>query len=232
MNPTAVPNSPFYKRAGFWLWTLVLVIPSFRPKEEGVISHILTMLWMAAISLAIWNFFYQKKKKKKLIAAYNSERRQLQEDEITSVLERGLQEVTASKAFTKRGEVCYFSGDASLYEQVSKGTKHSGSSVRFRVAKGVYFSTGGGRSSGDSEVVAVSDGELVATNQRIIFAGDKKSFELPHGKLLNIEYVKNSVFLNVSDRKSAYVMAMSERDIALLKGLYPMIRKKYMESDN
>lgn len=174
MNHPAIPDIPFYKNIGFWLWSLVLLIPFALPKEDGVISYILAMLWSASIALAIFNIFYQKKKKKELISDYEARKVQLQEEEISSILELGLQKVTASKAFTRKGEVCYFSGDASLYDQVSKGTKHSGSSLRFRVAKGVYFSTGGGRSFADSEFVSVSDGELIATNQRIVFAGDKK----------------------------------------------------------
>ena len=58
--------------------------------------------------------------------------------------------------------------------------KYQGGSqgMSFRVMKGVSYRVGGHRGHITSEtgVVAVSDGELILTNNRVIFRGDKKSF--------------------------------------------------------
>jgi hypothetical protein len=53
------------------------------------------------------------------------------------------------------------------------------------VAKGVTLRTSGTRAMPVKGMVEVAKGELVITDKRVIFAGDRKSFAIANGDLLN-----------------------------------------------
>lgn len=91
----------------------------------------------------------------------------------------------------KRGETPYVVVPASLYEERVVRTRFKGGSrgVSVRIAKGVSYRVGASRGTAVSEreAVAVSGGELVMTNQRIVFLGDRKGFEIPYAKLTHLQ---------------------------------------------
>ena len=73
-----------------------------------------------------------------------------------------------------------------------------------RVAKGVTLRAGAIRGQAVKGMVSVASGELVITDKRVIFSGDKKSFAIPLQNLLNsTNYTDGFGF---SDNKTTYTL--------------------------
>jgi len=106
----------------------------------------------------------------------------------------------------KRGEVAHLAVNASLMKEVAqREMRGGGAGVSFRVAKGVRFSTGGFRAR--SVVVGTSleeadAGALTVTSQRTVFAGQRKTLDLPHAKLVNLNVYTDGISFNMSNRQS------------------------------
>lgn len=80
------------------------------------------------------------------------------------------------------------------------------------MAKGVSIGTGGGRSRAIKENLIVANGEFVITNKRIIFAGDRKSFESTLYKLTSFETYADGIVFHI-DTKS-YTLFLDEPELA------------------
>ena len=81
--------------------------------------------------------------------------------------------------------------------------RHAGFS--FRVAKGVRFRTGAirGKSVVVGSHIAIADtGTLVVTSRRTVYVGARKSMEMPHGKLLSLNVLDDSIRFHLSNRKN------------------------------
>jgi hypothetical protein len=76
---------------------------------------------------------------------------------------------------------------------------YSGASVR--VARGLYFRTGGFRGSphSSSSMVAGDKGTLYITDQRILFVGPTKSYDLPYTKIVSVEALVDGLTVNRSN---------------------------------
>ena len=96
-----------------------------------------------------------------------------------------LEAVKPSEALLRPGETAYATVRAKLYAQQTVGYRAAGRGVSIKVMKGLTFRSGGGRAAQQKQIVEIAAGELVVTDQRIIFAGDRKSFEIPFAKLIN-----------------------------------------------
>lgn len=81
-----------------------------------------------------------------------------------------------------------------------------------RVAKGVSLRSGSFRSHAVKGMVEVATGELVATNQRVIFAGDNKSFSIPLHKLINVTPYSDGVGLH--DEHKNYLLGSGDGSLA------------------
>lgn len=75
----------------------------------------------------------------------------------------------------------------------------------FRVAKGVYFRTGTSRSYSESheELKDIDGGDFTITNQRIVFAGARKTINIPFKKIIGIEAFSNSLIVHKDGRERA-----------------------------
>ncbi|CAM2994190.1 hypothetical protein [Vibrio rarus] len=95
--------------------------------------------------------------------------------------------------------------DTNYYEQKKK-TKYVGGSsgVSVRVAKGVYFRTGGfkGKRVETTETVHVGKGLLGVTNKHIYFFGKGKSFRIKHEKIVSFEPFSDGIGVQ-QDKASA-----------------------------
>ena len=89
------------------------------------------------------------------------------------------------------GEKAYFVVDAQLLEERVVGRQYQGGShgVSFRIMKGVSYRVGAsrGRSVPVRGVVPVSTGCFCITSQRLIFAGNVKSFAVDRRKILSTD---------------------------------------------
>ena len=100
--------------------------------------------------------------------------------------ERPLSEIKPSQALLKSSEKAYGAIYATLKEIQTVGFSAGTTGASVRVAKGLTFRTSGTRGHAVKGLVTVASGELVVTDQRIIFAGDNKSFTIPLERLLNV----------------------------------------------
>lgn len=110
-------------------------------------------------------------------------------------------EITVDNIVLHRQEKACWEEPARLMEP-SRGRHISGQSsgVSVRVAKGFYYRAGSfeGLAEPDDDLVSVSNGRLIITNQRVIFAGDTKSFSTDLAKILSIEMLCLPYGLQVS----------------------------------
>lgn len=99
----------------------------------------------------------------------------------------------------QKNERAYWSEPASILEERVVKRRYQGSShgFSFRIAKGVSYRVGSHRGHivTDTAVVAVSSGELIITNKRVIFRGNAKSFNLRLDKLLDLNFYSDGVRL-------------------------------------
>jgi hypothetical protein len=97
----------------------------------------------------------------------------------------------------QRGEIICWIEQSTLEEVKVVGRHYEGGSsgVSFRVARGVRFNVGRSRGHSVRETAAVttSTGELVTTNKRLAFLGDRKSLAIKFEKLLEIQPATNGI---------------------------------------
>jgi len=98
------------------------------------------------------------------------------------------------------GEIAHYSEYGVLMENKITGYEAGSASVRVKVAKGVTIGTAGTKGKAVRDYVPVSDGELVITNARIVFAGKLKSFEIPFTKLTNFHAADSTLFFHVGSK--------------------------------
>lgn len=104
----------------------------------------------------------------------------------------------------QKGEKAYWIEPAILAEEKVVRRRFEGGSqgVNFRIMKGVNYRVGGsrGHSVSETEVVAVSNGDLILTSKRIIFRGDKKSFAVKLDKILDTQLFTNGLQFSENNR--------------------------------
>lgn len=98
------------------------------------------------------------------------------------------------------GEHAYWSEPVTLYEErvVRRETVGRSRGVNIRIMRGVSYRIGGSRGQsmpvyGD---VPVASGELVLTNQRVLFKGDKKSIALLWRDVMGIDPYTNAMTIH------------------------------------
>lgn len=148
---------------------------------------------------------------------------------LQQMLAEPLTEIRPSKAIIKPGEKAYAAVLANLMEVQTVGYSAGTAGVSFRIAKGVTVRTGGIRGKAEKEMVKAASGELVITESRVLFSGDRKSFDIPLAKLLNATNYSDG--FGFSDNKKTYTLT-TENDadrlkfaVALEKVLHPQAAK-------
>lgn len=96
-----------------------------------------------------------------------------------------LTQIKPQQALLKPDEKAYGAIAAQLMEEKTVGYSAGTQGVSFKVAKGLTLRSSGTRAKAVKGVVAVANGELVITDKRVIFAGDRKSFAIANDDLLN-----------------------------------------------
>lgn len=108
-----------------------------------------------------------------------------------------------------RGETIHWVAPAVLLEErvVRRGYVGGSAGVNVRIAGGVGVNFGRHRGNLVSErgIVPVSGGSLVFTDKRIVFRGDRKSFQLPFTKLLEYGVERDTVRVTDANGKSREV---------------------------
>ncbi|MEX8520049.1 MAG: hypothetical protein AB3X44_16185 [Leptothrix sp. (in: b-proteobacteria)] len=101
--------------------------------------------------------------------------------------------MTPRKALLRKDEIAHLCIGAAQLENVTVGRKYEGGSAGIQIAKGVRIGAVRGHSVAVKKLQEVSHGELAITSKRIIFAGDRKSFDVPFTKLTHIEPFEDGI---------------------------------------
>lgn len=110
---------------------------------------------------------------------------------INEIQQGNLPTITTSAVILQKSEKAHWVEPGDLLEERVISRRYEGGShgVSIRVMKGVSYRVGAHRGHIVSEtgIVTVSSGDLVITNKRAIFRGDRKSFVLRLEKLLDLQ---------------------------------------------
>lgn len=105
----------------------------------------------------------------------------------------------------QKGEIAHWEEAANYLEEkvVKRGYVGGSQGVSFRLMKGVTYRVGASKGNLVSEtaVVPTSTGKLVITDRRVVFSGDKKSFNIKLDSVLNLDMYSDG--LNITDGKGA-----------------------------
>ncbi|KAF5046629.1 hypothetical protein DSECCO2_468820 [anaerobic digester metagenome] len=108
--------------------------------------------------------------------------------------------VDANTVPLKRGEraVAVIPGVTLKEPRSVRTTYGGGGGPSFRIAKGVYFRTGGfaARSESHEEIKAIDSGTLTLTNRRVVFAGKKRTINFSLGKIVGMEPYRDGIAIS------------------------------------
>lgn len=209
-DKTSQRNMKLYVLSAFLALPLFLLLSFAAFGTEDPLSGFL--LLMAFLGVAY--FLYQRFKTGKEIETRRIERERRVKEHVNQIYDGELPHVRTRKAIMREDEQAHFSESAELVENKTTGYRAGGASVRVRVAKGVSVGSGGGVSRAIKEDIITSKGELVITNKRIVFAGDKKSFETPLAKLTSFETYSDGLAFHIGTKTHTLLLADSDVKIA------------------
>jgi len=144
---------------------------------------------------------------------------------LQQMMEQPLTEIRPSKAIIKPDEKAYAAILADLMEVQTVGYSGSTAGVSLRIVKGITVRTGGIRGKAVKSMVSAASGELVITDNRVLFSGDRKSFAIPLSQLLSATNYSDG--FGFSDNKRTYTLTTAnDADrlrfaVALQKVLHP-----------
>jgi hypothetical protein len=92
--------------------------------------------------------------------------------------------------------------------------------MSFRIAKGVSYRVGAFRGHLVSEtgIVPVSDGRMIITSRRIVFAGNAKSFATRLDKIIDIQLFSDGMRFSESGRSKPRIIRFTQTGNADLVG--------------
>ena len=129
-----------------------------------------------------------------------------------------LPSIRPTSAILKAGEIAYAEANSMLMEAKSGGFVGGSRGVSVHVAKGLTLRAGAFKGHKVEHIVVAARGHLVITSQRIIFAGDQKSFAVPIEKLINITRYRDGFTFN-DGSKSHNVMVPNPTERTLFTAM-------------
>ena len=153
---------------------------------------------------------------------------------ITEIQRGNLPKVSVPSLILQKAEEAHWSEPASLIEERVVGLRYVGSSqgISFRIAKGVTYRVGASRGQlvVDKANVPVSTGDLVLTNKRVVFRGDKKSFNYRLDKLLDVQLFAEGLLLTDSAGKPRIVRFESSENADIVGSVLTQTINRYLAS--
>jgi len=150
---------------------------------------------------------------------------------ITEIEQGNLPTIEVRGVVTKKGETIHWSEDGSLIEERVISRRYEGGShgVSLRIMKGVSYRVGAHRGQlvSESANVPVSTGELLITNTRIIFRGDRKSFNLKIDKILDFELFANGIRITGDTGKPRLVKFSKQGNADIIGALVSRVVDQY-----
>lgn len=148
------------------------------PKDATVVQFAIGTLICWGVAAGLSYFLIMSARGVRLVRAK-------EEAEFQLLLSQPLTEIQPTKALMKADEKAYGAVMASLQEIKTVGYSAGTTGVSLRVARGLSLRTSGTQGRAVKGAVIVATGELVITDKRVIFAGDRKSFAIPIESLLS-----------------------------------------------
>jgi len=153
-----------------------------------------------------------------LVASARDQRRKraAAAEAMQEIVNRPLTEISPTQALLKAGEKAYASAHASLHEPMTLGFTFAASGISMRINKGVTLRASGTRDSAVKGLTRVASGELVVSDQRVIFAGDNKSFAVPLRNLVDVTTYTDGFGLH--DERATRILAIESTNDRMLFG--------------
>ncbi len=115
--------------------------------------------------------------------------------------------VYVSNIVLLKDEKTFWAEPSDFIEEKTLRHRYEGGSsgVSFRIMKGVSYRVGSSRGyiMAEKGWVVTSSGDLIITNKRIIFKGDRKSFDIKLNKILSTENYTNALVVSESGKQTA-----------------------------
>jgi hypothetical protein len=122
-----------------------------------------------------------------------------------------LEAINPGTVVLQQNENAYASVVAAIIEERTVQTKGRSKGISVRVAKGVWIRSGASKAVSERRLVPVARGSLVATNRRLVFAGDKKSIAVPLSKITSFEPLKDGLRVGDGTKSYSFMMTPSEQ---------------------
>ncbi|KGO12763.1 hypothetical protein NZ45_16010 [Clostridium botulinum] len=135
-------------------------------------------------------------------------------EEEFKIIDRGeLVTINTNDFICKPNESCYYGDMARRVINKTETIGYTGKSsgISIRIAKGLSYRTGVGKSTPIKEDVEYSyEGSIFITNQRVIFTSIENGFEFPLSKLTSMKLYINGIGFQVGNKSYTLVMENQE----------------------
>lgn len=98
-----------------------------------------------------------------------------------------------SSILMKKDEKCIFRERKADFYQERTQTRYAGGSARVKISKNVSVGGFTGAPVRTESFTHIDSGELVLTNKRVIFVGDRKSIVIPVNKISAVERWRDAI---------------------------------------
>jgi hypothetical protein len=124
-----------------------------------------------------------------------------------------LPEVASPHIIAKKGEIVHYECTASLMREVAVRQYQGGyQGFSFPIGKtGIRYRVGGSRGHSvqvGTELQVADSGILSITNKRVVYAGTRKTVDMPYSKLINLTVYFDGVQFHLSNRVNAPLFTM------------------------
>ncbi|SHE62309.1 hypothetical protein [Clostridium fallax] len=155
----------------------------------------------------------QKEQIKKKLTKKVNNNPYMNEDGYSSIDSGQLIIIQTNDFIYKPNEKCYYASNGTrlITKNETVGYTGKSSGITLRIAKGLSYRTGGGRSRPiKGNVNYFFDGSLFITNQRIIFISPKNGFEIPLNKITAIQIAKDGLNFQVNGKNYLLILEKQE----------------------
>jgi hypothetical protein len=132
---------------------------------------------------------------------------------VSSINGGTLPEVASPHIIAKKGEIVHFECPASLMKEVAvRAYKGGYQGFSFPIGRtGVRYRVGGSRGHSvqvGTQLQVADTGILSITNKRAVYAGTRRTVDMPYSKLVNLTVYADGVQFHLSNRVNAPLFTM------------------------
>lgn len=135
---------------------------------------------------------------------------------LNEIQKGNLPTVPVTDLVMQKDEKAYWAEPSILVEEKVISHRYEGGShgVSLRIMKGVSYRVGGchGHIVSETGLVSVSDGNLVITNKRVIFRGDRKAFAIKLDRILDMQIFIDSLQLAENNKSKPRMIKFKQEE--------------------